>query len=155
MCEKGGRVGISSGWTVNIVVYRVRHCAWYKEWFLLPILLGDVPVIYVAGDVSVRRTDALATNILKALQENLTTEATAYLTWCLRCLVYHFWVRQTVSLWYVQQFQSKRTRTWTDTILHLNKQSTTKAHAKAQKIYIEILHKLYTNINCTLTLVHY
>lgn len=36
--------------------------------FLLPILLGDISVIYVASDVSVGRADALAANILKVLQ---------------------------------------------------------------------------------------
>lgn len=35
--------------------------------FLLPILLGHISVIYVASDVSVRRADALAANILKVL----------------------------------------------------------------------------------------
>lgn len=35
--------------------------------FLLPILLGDISVVYVASDVSVRRADALAANILKVL----------------------------------------------------------------------------------------
>ncbi len=40
--------------------------------FLLPILLGDISVIYVAGDVSVWRADALAANILKALQLSRT-----------------------------------------------------------------------------------
>lgn len=35
--------------------------------FLLPILLGDISVIYVASDVSVWRADALAANVLKVL----------------------------------------------------------------------------------------
>lgn len=36
----------------------------------LPVLLGDVSVVNVACDVPVRRTDALAANILKILQSS-------------------------------------------------------------------------------------
>lgn len=39
-----------------------------REVVFLPVLLGDVSVVNVARDVPVRRTDALAANILKVLQ---------------------------------------------------------------------------------------
>lgn len=42
-----------------------KHVA--QVMFLLPILLGDISVIYVSGDVSVWWADALAANILKVL----------------------------------------------------------------------------------------
>lgn len=39
-----------------------------RQGLFLPVLLGDISVIDVPGDVPVRRADALAANILKVLQ---------------------------------------------------------------------------------------
>lgn len=43
------------------------------EAVFLPVLLGDISVIDVAGDVPVWRADALAANVLKVLGSRMET----------------------------------------------------------------------------------
>lgn len=57
------------------LIVTLKHLGIYglHKAVFLPVLLGDVSVIDVAGDVPVRRADALAANILKVLRSQMET----------------------------------------------------------------------------------